>query len=207
MEYFMKERILLVDDDQNLLDSLSRQLRRNFEVETALSASQGLTALKENPGFSVVVADLNMPGMDGIDFLIEAKAITPDTVRIMLSGSSDFSQSVRAVNEGSVFRFLSKPFPAKKLIEVLDLAAEQYHLNSEISAESKLREDLGQTISTCSYCNRIKDVGESKEGEVQWERFELYLSRKFGFRFSHCVCPDCVKKLYEELEQMRDYVH
>ncbi len=199
----MKERILLVDDDENLLNALSRQLHRDFFVETAMSAADGLNILTANPGFSVVVADLQMPGMDGIDFLIKVKDVAPDTVRIMLSGNADFTQSVRAVNEGNVFRFLSKPFPAKKLIEVLELATEQYHLNSEISAESKLREDMGQTISTCSYCNRIKELGENDE--IRWERFELYLSRKFGFRFSHCVCPDCVKKLYDELEQMRDH--
>ncbi len=201
----MKERILLVDDDENILKSLTRQLHQHFIFETASNAAEGLDLLKDDRDFAIVVSDLKMPGMDGIDFLIKVKDLIPDTVRIMLSGNADFTQSVRAVNEGNVFRFLSKPFPAKKLIEVLKLAASQYKLNCEISAESNLRKDMGQTISTCSYCNRIKDDKSTGDGDIRWERFELYLSRKFGFRFSHCVCPDCVNKLYEELEQMRDH--
>ncbi len=201
----MKEKILLVDDDENLLQALTRHLRKHFDVVTATDAVRALEILDENPDFPVIVADLNMPGMDGIDFFIKAKEHHPNVIRIMLSGNIDFTQSVRAVNEGNVYRFLSKPFPAKKLVQVLGNAVDQYKLNVAISNQLALQKQLGQTISTCSYCNRIKDTDPLDEDKMIWERFELYLSRKFGFRFSHCVCPDCVKKLYEELENMREF--
>jgi len=202
-EYVMSERILLVDDEENILEALGRMLRRSFEIRTATSGMEGLRILNTEPPFAAVVADQMMPGMDGAEFLAQVHAQFPDTVRIMLSGMRDFETSIRAVNEGHVFRFLTKPFPASSLQDVLEMAVEQYRLNLEMAENRKLRDISESTISICSYCNKVRDPEKEPTERKSWERIEQFLARHFGFRFSHCVCPECVDKLYAELEEQK----
>jgi response regulator RpfG family c-di-GMP phosphodiesterase len=102
-------RILLVDDEPNLLDGLRRQLRREFSVEVATSGPAGLAAVADNGPFIVVVSDFRMPGMDGAAFLAAARKATPDTTRILLTGQADLAGTAAVVNEGQVFRLLLKP--------------------------------------------------------------------------------------------------
>ena len=133
----MTEKILFVDDDANLLSSYERQLRKKFEMDTALGGEEGLAAIEENGPYAVVVSDLRMPGMDGIQFLARARDRSPDTVRVMLTGHADIEATIAAVNEGSIFRFLTKPVEAALLAKTLDAALEQYRL---VTAEHELLE-------------------------------------------------------------------
>lgn len=137
----MTKRILFVDDEPNVLQALERQLRKQFEVFTAEGPVAGLDALKKDGPFAVIVSDLRMPGMDGIRFLAMAKEAFPDSVRIILSGQGDFAAAIDAVNEGSIFRFLTKPCASDHLVKALTAALEQYRL---VHAE---RELLEQTLS------------------------------------------------------------
>ena len=133
----MNRNVLVVDDDQNLLNSLIRGLRKNFEVETALGPEAGLRILGGKRSFAVIVSDLRMPVMDGIEFLSRAKTITPDSVQIILTGNADLQNAIEAVNKGSIYRFLTKPCPSQVLNGVLKQAAEQYQL---VTAEKELLE-------------------------------------------------------------------
>ena len=81
----MTERILFVDDEKNILDSMKRLLHKRFEIDTALGPSAGLELVKK-VRFAVVVSDLRMPGMGGIEFLSHVRTVNPDTVRVMLTG-------------------------------------------------------------------------------------------------------------------------
>ncbi|HRE81940.1 MAG TPA: response regulator [Opitutaceae bacterium] len=105
----MQSNILLVDDDERVLAGCQRLLRKQFLIQTAKSGEEALERLKSPIKFSVVVADMQMPGMDGLDLLRRAKAVAPETVRIMLTGNHDLKTAVDAVNSGQVFRFLQKP--------------------------------------------------------------------------------------------------
>ena len=133
----MHDKILLVDDDQNLLDSLKRQLRKKFRIETALGPGEGLAAIIANGPFAVIVSDLRMPVMDGIQFLAKAKVTSPASVRIILTGNADLQNTVRAVNKGNIYRFLTKPFPTESLTTVLQQAIRHYRL---VIAERELLE-------------------------------------------------------------------
>ncbi len=133
----MNDRILLVDDEQNLLDSLKRQLRRKFAVETALGPQNGLAVLMEKGPFAVIMSDLRMPGMDGIQFLSRVRGVYPDSVRMILTGNADVESAIQAVNEGNVFRFLRKPCETETLANVLRQGLEQYRL---VTAERELLE-------------------------------------------------------------------
>lgn len=140
----MAEKILLVDDEFNVLDGYRRSLSREFLLETALGGQQALKLAAENGPYAVVVSDMRMPGMDGIQVLSKIKAQSPDTVRIMLTGNADMETAVNAINEGSIFRFLNKPCSKEMMAKTLTAALVQYRL---VTAEKQLLEQtLGGTI-------------------------------------------------------------
>lgn len=134
-------RVLLVDDELNLLEGLVRGLGRAFCLVTATGGEAAIKLLRQQPAFASIVSDLRMPGMDGITFLSHARQIQPDAVRILFTGSADLDDAIEAVNEGSIFRFLSKPCALPTLKSALDTAVEQHRL---ITAEQVLLEQTLQ---------------------------------------------------------------
>lgn len=143
----MSRRILLVDDEERVTSGLRRNLRRTFEIETCNDpeAALDLVAGQEEP-FSVVVSDYQMPGINGIDFLARVRNLAPETVRIMLTGQADLDASMRAVNEGEVFRFLTKPCPSDTLAAALGSAIRQFEL--ERAERELLEQTLKGTVNT-----------------------------------------------------------
>lgn len=133
----MNKRILFVDDDIQIINAVQRNLRKRYELDIALGPKKGLDAVKER-AFAVVVSDLKMPEMNGIQFLSNVKQVAPDAVRILLTGQADFEDAIRAVNEGHVFQFLRKPCPEEILINALDAALAQHRL---LSAEREILRD------------------------------------------------------------------
>jgi len=163
--------ILLVDDDPNLLQGLSRTLRGFYKVQTATGGEQALRLLDESGPFAVVVSDMRMPHMDGVTLLAEICARHPQTVRIMLTGNSDQDTAIKAVNQGAIFRFLNKPCTKEDLLPVLAAAVRQHQL---IIAEKQLLEDtltgaihvLTQTLSMADarlfgQATRMRDLARS----------------------------------------------
>jgi response regulator RpfG family c-di-GMP phosphodiesterase len=131
--------ILLVDDEIAILDGLRRQLRKRFDVHTANSGAEALELLVSVP-VAVVVSDMRMPQMDGATFLARVRAHHPDAVRILLTGQTDTQAAIKAVNEGQIYRFLTKPCPSDVLLEEISSAVE---LNRILTAEKEL---LGTTL-------------------------------------------------------------
>lgn len=121
-------RILLVDDDPNLLLSMRRQFAKSHEVLTAESGEEALRIMAEGGPFTVLISDLKMPGMDGIELLSKAAELYPETVRILLTGFADFHNAVDAVNQGFIYRFLSKPCLPEALDNALSDAIRQHGL-------------------------------------------------------------------------------
>jgi response regulator RpfG family c-di-GMP phosphodiesterase len=131
----MTEKVLVVDDEINILDGIRRHLKKRLPVETALGSKEGLAALARNGPYAVILSDLRMPGMDGIQFLTRVKEKSPDTVRMMLTGNADLGDAIQAVNQGNVFRFFSKPCPADVLEKGIEQGIRQYRL---VTAEREL---------------------------------------------------------------------
>ena len=132
-----KARVLLVDDEPNVLNGVRRSLRGDFDVHTALSGAEALRLLEEGEPFGVIVSDCRMPGMDGIELLQRVSEVSPLSVRVMLTGNMDQETAVKAVNAGEVFKFLNKPCEVDALKQVVALAARQYEL---VTAEKELLE-------------------------------------------------------------------
>src|SRR5579864_7939672 len=105
----MNRKVLLVDDEPALLECYKQMLERKFDIETAGSGEEGLVTLRAQGPFAAVVSDMQMSGMDGVQFLKQAREITPNTMRVLLSGRLDLKSLVDAINRGWVFRMLLKP--------------------------------------------------------------------------------------------------
>jgi FixJ family two-component response regulator len=136
----MVEKILFVDDEAAVLQGYKRLFRSDFDIDTAVGGRGGLINIASKGPYAVVVSDMRMPDMDGVEFLCEVKKLSPDSIRIMLSGHADLSSAIAAVNEGNIFRFLTKPCDKDTLGKVLTGAILQYRL---VVAE---RELLEQTL-------------------------------------------------------------
>jgi CheY-like chemotaxis protein len=131
------ERILFVDDEDSILQAFRRILHRKFIMDFATDGREALQKLESAGPFAVIVADMKMPGMDGIELLSRVRDQFPDTVRVMLTGQRDIDTAVDAVNQGSIFRFLNKPTDPEVLLNALNAALGQYRL---VTAERELLE-------------------------------------------------------------------
>ncbi|NWJ39933.1 MAG: response regulator [Geothrix sp.] len=133
----MTHRTLLVDDDRNILSGYQRVLRKNIILDVAQGGQEALRMLLEQGPYGVVVADMQMPGMSGLELLAKAQFACPDTVRIMLTGNTDQKTAADAVNQGQVFRFLTKPCSPQDLELAIHAGQRQYDL---VRAERELLE-------------------------------------------------------------------
>lgn len=137
-------KILCVDDEQNVLNALKRLfLDEEYTILTAASGKDGLKILKRE-GVQIIISDYRMPGMNGVDFLKEARKKWPDTVRIVLSGYADTAAIVSAINEGQIYKFVPKPWNDEELKVTISNAIERYHLfkkNKEFTEELQRKND------------------------------------------------------------------
>jgi len=133
----MTDKILLVDDDRNILSGYQRVLRKSIDLDVALGGAEALQMLVGQGPYSVVVADMQMPGMSGLELLAKAQSAWPDTIRIMLTGNTDQRTAADAVNQGQVFRFLTKPCSPQDLELAIRAGIRQHQL---IRAERELLE-------------------------------------------------------------------
>ncbi len=134
----MTRKILCVDDEANVLAGFQRSLRKQFQIEIAQGGEPALAVLEKDGPFAVIVSDMRMPGLTGLQLLQRVKQRWPDIVRVMLTGNADQQTAVDAVNEGSIFRFLTKPCPPEQLATTLAAALEQHRLTN---AERELLEN------------------------------------------------------------------
>lgn len=152
----MKEKVLLVDDEPNVLSGYKRQLYKRFEMEFAGSGPEALEKIANaTEPFAVIISDMRMPGMDGVELLLKVKTASPKSTRIMLTGNADFSTALSAVNQGSIFRFLTKPCSGDDLALALMAGIRQYRL--VIAEEQLLRQTLQGSISVLTEILSLND--------------------------------------------------
>ncbi len=177
----MKHRILLVDDEPNVLSALRRQLRDLFDVEVQSDPTVAIAEIDRKHPYAAVVSDFRMPRMNGIEFLTEVKNQSPDTTRLMLTGYADVSNAINAVNEGNVFRFLTKPCEKDVLRKHVNEAVAQYELVTakKILMEKTLKgsiELLGEITSL------VNPLAGERVNRVR--RYVRYFAQKKGLKDS-----------------------
>ena len=139
---YSNRRVLCVDDEQNVLGSLQRMLRGDFQIHTALNGKEALEKISQLGPFSVVITDHNMPGMTGLQLLQQVHKVAPETMLIMLTGITELGVVIHAVNETNIFRFLAKPCQPHLLKATINEAIEQYHLRE---TQHRLTAELAAT--------------------------------------------------------------
>lgn len=156
--------VLFVDDEQALLDGVRNSLRKEpYEVVTAASASEGLRVLHERR-VHVVVSDERMPGVSGSDFLAFVRQRYRDTVRIMLTGQASLEAAIQAINEGEIYRFLTKPCSPVLLAQTLrdalmfqDLTHEASRLLVAVKRQRKVLQELERLHPGITSVERLGD--------------------------------------------------
>lgn len=143
--------VLLVDDEQENLDVLAALLEEDWEVYTALNGEQALGVVERRGPVDLVIADQRMPGMTGVTLLTRIAELNPDTVRIVLTAYSDVEPMLEAINIGSVYRFLLKPFDSTEIRSIvkdaLQLKASTEALRRMVNALIQRREAMDKNLS------------------------------------------------------------
>jgi response regulator RpfG family c-di-GMP phosphodiesterase len=135
--------ILCVDDEPRIVDGLAVHLRRDYQVFAANGGTSALQILKEKGAPAVIVSDMRMPGMDGATLLKHVRQLYPETTRILLTGEPGRDAAISAVNEGQIFRFLTKPCPPDQLRSAIEAGVIHHRL---LIAEKVL---LQETLIGC----------------------------------------------------------
>lgn len=127
----MKPKILYVDDEIINLELFKINFEDDFHVLTAESGLEGLEIIEKNQDIFVIISDLKMPGMNGLDFISKAKHINPDFICIMLTAFAETDVMLKAINEELIYRYLLKPWNRKELLNIINTAFQKYQkLNS-----------------------------------------------------------------------------
>jgi response regulator RpfG family c-di-GMP phosphodiesterase len=202
-----KPRILCVDDEPNVLEGLTLNLGRRYDVQTAGSGAAALELLHNDPQRAVIISDMRMPGMDGATFLAKARVAAPEAVRILLTGQTDIESAILAVNGGQIFRFLTKPCAPPDLLAAIGSAVEQHELitSQRVLLEQTLHGSIKALTEVLSLTNpaafgratRIKQVvSELAEQLALKERWQVEIAAMLS-QLGHITLPaETAEKLY-----------
>jgi DNA-binding NtrC family response regulator len=141
----VKQPILIVDDEPEILHSLRALLRRDFEVHTAGSAAEALQVLGRQP-VHVIMSDQRMPGTTGVELLSRVRQEHPEAVRLIFTGYADIKAVIDAINQGSIYRYLTKPWDPDELRSALQQACAAYE---QIHESRGLLADLRAYLDRC----------------------------------------------------------
>lgn len=151
----MSEKILFVDDVPAILEGYKRVLYKEFTVDVAVGGEQGLRVIAERGPFAVVISDMRMPAMNGVEFLSAVRTRSPEAVRMMLTGYAEIEAAINAVNEGNIFRFLTKPCVKDVLVKAVNDGLMQHRLivSERVLLEKTLRGSMQTMAEILSITN------------------------------------------------------
>ena len=183
--------ILLVDDEEIILNSLGMDLRQeNYDVTFATSGEEAISLLRGNQ-FDLVVTDLSMSGMDGIQVLKEAKKINPLMGVIILTGYGDMTSAIDALRLGAD-DYLLKPCESEELIIRIGRCLEKQEAFQKI----KIYEGM---LPVCCSCGDIRDDTGMGQGKGNWMKAGDFIAKKTSSKVTHSYCNDCLRKLYPDM--------
>jgi CheY-like chemotaxis protein len=204
-----RPNILCVDDEPAILEGLTLTLHRKYEVSTATSGEAALAHLRQDGSTKVIVSDMRMPVMDGVTFLRGARTVVPDATRVLLTGHADLQSAIGAVNEGQIFRFLTKPCAPPLVMAAIDAAVEQNRL---ITAERVLVEqtlhgcisaltDVLAVTNPAAFGSAIRlrqTVSDLADGLSMSERWQVEIAAMLSRIGSIAVPPETMERLQND---------
>lgn len=138
MQWMGKHKVLCIDDEVDNVEALERLFRKKYDIIKATSGQEALDWLNQNPGpIALIITDQRMPEMTGVEFLEKTLSSHPETVRILLTGYTDLESVILAVNQGQIYRYLTKPWDPLDLSQTVERAIERYELSQELKEKNK----------------------------------------------------------------------
>lgn len=199
---------MLVDDERLVLDALAPRLRRRVDVVTAIGPHEALDKLTHGPNVAVIVSDMRMPHMNGAQLLRVVRDRWPETVRMLLTGHTDFETAMSAVNDGHIYRFLTKPCPPDVLVKAVEAGVAQHRL---VVAERELLEttvrgivdtltEVLELASPASFSAgrriRVLAVAMAEAQHLSHERWALELAALLGQLGKVSLSPETVQRQF-----------
>ncbi len=132
----MNHKVLCIDDETHNLEALERLLRKKYKTVTASSGAEGLKAL-EKDSFSLIISDQKMPEMTGVEFFMQAKQKQPEAVRVLLTGYTDLESVISAINQGQIYRYITKPWEPEEFLGIVRQAIEVYEMKGTIAQQNQ----------------------------------------------------------------------
>lgn len=207
MQSVQGAKILCVDDEPLVLEGVARHFRKRYDVLAATSAAAGLELLHQHSDVAVIITDMRMPGADGAAFLRLARQVAPDAVRLVLTGYADVTSAIAAVNEGQVFRFLTKPCSPPALILAVGAAARQHRLltSERVLLEQTLHGSIKALTEVLTLANpaafgrasRIRDLVSELAGRLEMaERWQCEVAAMLSQLGTITLSSETAEKLF-----------
>lgn len=198
--------VLYVDDELVNLNSFKANFRRNYNIYTAQSAQKSLEILETEP-IHIVISDQRMPGTSGVELFKLVKEQYPDPVRVLLTGYSDINILAEAINEGHIFRYLTKPWSHLELDTCIKNAFDFYNaktsLKQKVNELQKLNDDLNRFIYSISH--ELRAPIASALGAINLAKLEGMFEEGSDFAEYGQMIEDCIHKLDHSLSSMLQY--
>jgi len=145
----LRDTILCVDDESDNVEALERLFRKKFNVLKATSGVEALKILDQHPEpIALIISDQRMPNMTGVELLEQSQKKSPDTIRILLTGYTDVESIILAVNQGQIYRYLTKPWDPVDLLNTVEKAVEKYNLRKELAEKNRHLEKALDELKT-----------------------------------------------------------
>ncbi len=168
--------LLIVDDDHNIVSSLKRLLRKDgYHIVTADSGQEGLQRLAENE-VDVIISDQRMPGMTGVEFLRRTKELYPETIRLVLSGFTELRTVTDAINEGAIYKFLTKPWDDEHVRRHIEEAFHQKEMSDDNRRLDREVQEANRELAEVN--GRLEHLLESQREHIHREETSLIVARE-----------------------------
>jgi YesN/AraC family two-component response regulator len=189
-----KYRILLVDDDIFILTGIAKDLEsEGYNITTADNGSRAIELLKVHD-FDLVITDLVMDTVDGIQVLAFAKEHNPDTMVIILTGYGDLDSAIDAIRAGTD-DYMLKPCEPEEMYFRVSRCIEKIELKNRLKSYENI-------LPVCCVCKSIRDDSGSQPGKGRWVSVEKYIHSKGKMDITSTYCPECARKAMEEIDGM-----
>lgn len=185
----IKPKVLVVDDEETYLRTLRRILRKDFDVLTAMSGSEGIEVLQQNRDVALILSDQRMPVMTGAAFLGEAIKLSPDSIRFLITGYADLDAVVEAINTGHIYRYITKPWNPDELLIDVKRAVEHYLTTRENLRLSKFNEQLVQDLKELLF-NTVSAISNALEAKDSYTYGHSYRVTFYSIKIGEIIGLD-----------------
>ncbi|MFA6283946.1 MAG: response regulator [Desulfurivibrionaceae bacterium] len=187
-----RKNILLVDDEEIIRHTLRRDIEEMGYGATAVADGETALAVLQERHYDLVLTDLRMEGISGIEVLKGAKARSPEIGVIILTGFGDISSAIEALRSGAD-DYLLKPYAYEDLALRLRNCLEKQEMKKRL----KVYEDI---LAICSVCKKIRNDKGKEPGGGDWVTIDEYMCKEAGMLMSHGYCPECYEKFMQEMD-------